>query len=109
MSKVAKTLERVLRGNADANIRFGDLCALLVHLGFAERIRGDHHTFTRDSVTEILNLQPRGSMAKAYQVKQVRGVLTAYGLAGETEVEEPATGEAANEAAGPTAPEESDG
>lgn len=60
MSKVEKTLERVLRGNADTNIRFGDLCALLLHLGFAERVRCDHHIFTRDGVAEILNLQPRG-------------------------------------------------
>ena len=28
MSKVTKTLNRVLRGNADANIGFADLCAL---------------------------------------------------------------------------------
>src|SRR6266851_9002603 len=80
VSKIARTLDRVLRGNADANIRFGDLCALLHHLGFAERIRGDHHIFTRDGVAEILNLQPRGGKAKAYQVKQVRGVIVSYGL-----------------------------
>lgn len=48
MSKVEKTLERVLRGNADTNIRFGDLCAVLSHLGFVERVHGDHHIFTRD-------------------------------------------------------------
>ena len=47
VSRITKTLDRVLRGNADANIRFGDLCALLHHLGFAERIRGDHHIFPR--------------------------------------------------------------
>jgi hypothetical protein len=88
VSKVTKTLHRVLRGNADANIRFGDLCALLHHLGFAERIRGDHHIFSRAGVAEILNLQPRSGKAKAYQVKQVRGVLTSYGLAGEPEAEE---------------------
>jgi hypothetical protein len=69
VSKVTKTLDKVLRGSADANIRFGDLRAMLRHLGFAERIRGDHHIFTRDDVAEILNLQPRGAMAKAYQVK----------------------------------------
>jgi len=85
VSKVTKTLDRVLRGNADANVRFGDLRALLHHFGFAERIRGDHHIFTRDGVAEILNLQPKGGMAKAYQVKQVRGVITSYGLAGTTE------------------------
>jgi len=39
VSKVTKTLDRVLRGNADANIRFGDLCALLHHLSFDERIQ----------------------------------------------------------------------
>ena len=85
VSKILKTLATVLRGNADANIRFAELCALLHHLGFAERIRGDHHIFSREGVEEILNLQPRGSKAKAYQVKQVRGVLTAYGLAPETD------------------------
>jgi hypothetical protein len=87
VSKLTKTLARVLRGNADSNIRFGDLRTLLTHLGFAERIRGDHHIFTRDGVEEILNLQPRDNMAKAYQVKQVRKVLTSHGLAGEEEDE----------------------
>jgi hypothetical protein len=85
VSKVTKTLERILRGNADANIRFGDVCALLAHLGFNERVRGDHHIFTRDGVDEILNLQPRGGKAKPYQVKQVRNLLIAYGLVGEEE------------------------
>lgn len=37
---------------------------------------------------EILNLQPRGSQAKPYQVKQVRGVVVAHGLAGEPEEQE---------------------
>ena len=83
MSKIAKIFERVLRGRADANIRFDDLRTLLTHLGFAERIRGDHHIFTREGIDEILNLQPRGGKAKPYQVKQVRAVLTGYGLAEE--------------------------
>lgn len=109
MSKVEKTLERILRGNADTNIRFGDVCALLSHLGFAERIRGDHHIFTCDGVAEILNLQPRGSKAKAYQVRQVRAVITSYGLAGRSEAEEPETEEDSNEEPGPTAAEEKDG
>src|SRR5437899_1720813 len=98
MSKVAKTLDRVLRGTSDANIRFDDLLALLLHLGFVERVRGDHHILTRDGVPEILNLQPRGSQAKAYQVKQVRGVIVAHGLAGEPVEGPPAEG---SEAEGP--------
>jgi hypothetical protein len=73
----------VLRGSSDAGIRFSDLAALLLRLGFAERIKGSHHIFTRSGADEILNLQPRGSMAKPYQVKQVRGVLVQYRLAEE--------------------------
>jgi hypothetical protein len=34
-------------------------------------------------VAEILNLQPRGAHAKAYQVKQVRHVILKYKLGGE--------------------------
>jgi hypothetical protein len=80
MSKVAKTLQKVLRGNSDANIRFADLRSLLKHLRFEERIRGDHHIFTQDKVAEIINIQPRGGNAKAYQVKQVRGLILSYHL-----------------------------
>jgi len=83
----AKILDRVLRGTSDANIRFDDLRRVLKRLGFEERIRGDHHIFTRDGVEEILNLQPRGSLAKAYQVKHVRNVIVQYRLAEEHDAE----------------------
>ena len=89
MSKVNKTLDRILRGNADANIRFGDLCVLLIHLGFDERVRGGHHIFSREGVVEILNLQALKGKAKPYQVKQVREILKAYGLADDSESDEP--------------------
>ena len=74
---------RVLRGASDASIRFDDLRALLRRLGFAERIRGSHHIFSREGVDEILNLQPRGALATPYQVKQVRRVLVQNKLAEE--------------------------
>jgi hypothetical protein len=110
VSKVTKTLDKVIRGNADANIRFGDLCALLVHLGFTERIRGDHHIFSRDGVAEILNLQPRGGKAKAYQVKQVRDVITSYGLAKDAESHKKSpTKEKSDDATDQTKNEELDG
>jgi hypothetical protein len=83
VGRIEKTLQRVLRGTADASIAFADLCALLRHLGFDERVRGSHHIFTRNDVVEILNLQPRGNQAKPYQVKQVRGAIVAYRLAGD--------------------------
>ncbi|MCL4203584.1 MAG: hypothetical protein KJ000_13860 [Pirellulaceae bacterium] len=100
MVRVEKTLDRVLRGTADASVAFADLCALLRHFGFDERVRGSHHIFTRVDVLEILNLQPRGGQAKPYQVKQVRGVIISYRLAGD--VDEPdndaADGETPDEA-----------
>jgi len=68
-------LDQVLRGTSDSNIEFKKLRTLLKRLGFDERIRGDHYIFTRDGVVEILNLQPIGHNAKAYQVKQVRKVI----------------------------------
>ncbi len=80
MGRYAKLLERILSGRSDANIRFSELVQLLSHLGFAERIKGDHHIFTRDAIEEIVNLQPKGSMAKAYQVRQVRNVILKYRL-----------------------------
>ena len=86
MSRGDKLLLRVLQGTADANIRFSELRQLLVRLGFTERIRGDHHIFTRQGVEEILNLQPRGSSAKPYQVKQVRIVILKYKLGGGEDV-----------------------
>ena len=54
---------------------------MLDRLGFAERVRGDHHIYTRVGVEEILNVQPKGNLAKAYQVKQVREVIIRHELA----------------------------
>lgn len=82
-----KLLDRILRGGNDANIRFEELCKLLSRLGFEERIRGDHHIFTKEGVIEILNLQPRGAQAKPYQVKQVRQIVVKYGLGGGDDAE----------------------
>ena len=69
MSKPAKLLEKILLGNADANIPFDGLCLLLQRLGFQMRVRGSHHIFSCDGVEEILNLQARGASAKNYEVK----------------------------------------
>jgi predicted RNA binding protein YcfA (HicA-like mRNA interferase family) len=85
MVQKAKLLAQVLRGTSDANISFTALCQLLVYLGFEERIRGSHHIFTRDDVTEIINIQPKGSKAKPYQVKQVRNIVLRYNLGDDDE------------------------
>ena len=81
MTQRDKTLEQILRGNADANIRFDELRSLLLSLDFTERTRGSHHVFSKMGVEEQIVLQQRGSKAKAYQVRQVRSVLIKYHLA----------------------------
>ncbi len=80
MSWLNKVLNQILRGSSDANIDFSDLCSLLDVLGFRERVSGSHHIFTRKGVSEIINLQPRGSKAKPYQVRQVRQLIIKYNL-----------------------------
>lgn len=81
MSRPAKTLEKVLRGTSDTSIAFADLRGLLRHLGFEERVKGSHHIFTREGVLEMINLQPKGSKSKPYQVRQVRDIVVRNGLA----------------------------
>jgi hypothetical protein len=73
MSRLSKTLDKILRGSADANVDFNDLRNLLGALGFREHIRGSHHIFTD------------GLQGKSYQVRQVRQLIVKYGL-GESDV-----------------------
>lgn len=80
MGKYDKLLIKLLRGGSDSNIPFAGLCHLMIAFGFVERIRGDHHIFTKKGIDEILNLQPLGSNSKVYQVKQVRNIILKYKL-----------------------------
>lgn len=96
MGRLEKVLSRVLRGTSDRNIEFRDLRWLLRKLDFDERIRGDHHIFAHSQIDEIINLQPKGSKAKPYQVRQVREILTRYGLAGEDDVDDESANEPSN-------------
>ena len=49
-------LEKVLSGLADRNIRFDDIKSLVADFGFACRIKGDHHIYSKEGVAEIINL-----------------------------------------------------
>lgn len=74
-------LNRIITGLSDKNIRFSALIKLISGLGFDERIKGDHHIFTRNNVVEIINIQPlKNGKAKAYQVKQIRSIILKYKL-----------------------------
>ena len=80
MGRHEKTLEQILDGRSDANVRFDDLRSMLLALGFVERTRGSHHVFGKTGIEEQINLQRDGAKAKPYQVKQVRAVILRYNL-----------------------------
>ena len=76
MSKHEKVWQQILSGRSDSNINFNDLVSLLEHRGFRKRHRGGSHViFTKAGVRERITLQPEGSKAKGYQVRQVRAIL----------------------------------
>jgi hypothetical protein len=80
MGKLQKLIQLVLSGQSDGNIGFNELCNLLLKYGFEQRARGSNHIFHKSGVDEIINLQPKGGNAKAYQVKQVRDLMVKYRL-----------------------------
>ena len=82
MSKYDKLLYDIMSGRKDSNISFSDLCKVLTLLGFSVRIKGDHFIYFKDGIDEIINIQPKGNSAKAYQVKQVRNIILKYRLGG---------------------------
>jgi predicted RNA binding protein YcfA (HicA-like mRNA interferase family) len=76
MSKYERIWQRVVSGRADRNIDFNDLVWLLEYKGFEKRHRGGSNViFTKPGVRERITLQPEGSKAKGYQVRQVRTIL----------------------------------
>ncbi len=82
MSQYEKLMLKILLGNQDNNISFSELQKILDVLGFQCRIKGDHFIYTKNDIPEILNIQPKGNKAKAYQVKQIRNIIIKYKLGG---------------------------
>jgi len=81
LGKYAKLMKKILSGNQDGNINFAELVNLLLLLEFQQRTTGgSHHIFYKSGVNEIINIQPKGSEAKPYQVKQIRNIIEKYNL-----------------------------
>jgi len=81
MTKKQKIIEKLLSGESDNNLDFLDLVNLLKKLGFQHRVKGSHNIFYRDSMPEIINIQPLNyNKAKPYQVKQLRNLILKYKL-----------------------------
>lgn len=81
MSTKEKLLLKLLSGKADNNFDFNDLVTILEWLNFDERKTGrSHRIFFRKGINDIINIQPIGSKAKSYQVKQIRELILKYKL-----------------------------
>lgn len=80
MPSIQAIYSDIMSQNKDHNMRFSDIQKLLDALAFSCRIKGDHFIYTRPDIQEIINIQPVGSKAKSYQVRQIRNLLYAYKL-----------------------------
>ena len=72
MDKLKKIQADILQGHKESNIRFSDLQKLLVAMGGRERVKGDHFIYSFAEIEAIINIQPDGKLAKAYQIRQIR-------------------------------------
>lgn len=79
MASDKKILEAVLYGQG--TVSFRDLQHLLLALGFRHaRTSGSHHIYVHPTVTRPLSIQPVGKDAKRYQIRQLRDIITEFGL-----------------------------
>ena len=73
-------LRRLTRG-AVRNVQFSDMIDLIEGFGFRlDRVRGSHHIFVHPDLSEVINIQPAGGQAKAYQIRQFLKVIEEHEL-----------------------------
>ena len=62
-------------------MRFRDFQRILEAFGFKlDRINGSHHQYKHPLANRPLSIQPKGSMAKPYQVDQFLDIVEEFGL-----------------------------
>ena len=76
----ARKAWRLIRSGS-RNIAFDDLVKVAKAFGFVhDRTAGSHHIFNHPGLPGMLNLQPDGSKAKSYQVRQFVKLVEKYRL-----------------------------
>jgi predicted RNA binding protein YcfA (HicA-like mRNA interferase family) len=74
-------LYRSLLDNPRQTIAFRDFVRLIDSYGWQNiRTKGSHRSYAHDDCPELLVIQPKGSDAKPYQVKQFLAYVEEYGL-----------------------------
>ena len=76
-----RRLLRRLYSGAVNNVSFSDFTDLVRGYGFElDRINGSHHIFMHPGIPDILDLQPIGREAKAYQLRQFLRIVAYYNI-----------------------------
>ena len=79
MTKPAKLYARLLASRT--SVRFSDFQRILEAFGFTlDRINGSHHQYKHLLASGPLSVQPKGNMAKPYQIDQFIDMVEEYGL-----------------------------
>jgi predicted RNA binding protein YcfA (HicA-like mRNA interferase family) len=76
-----RMLLRRLALGAVQNVAFADMVNLVKGFGFElARVSGSHHIFSRDGVSQLVNVQNVGGQAKPYQIRQFLRLVEKYDL-----------------------------
>ena len=79
MAKASKVYQQLLESRS--SIPFRDLQRVLEAFGFTlDRINGSHRLYRHPLTSRPLSIQPRGNMAKPYQVDQFLDIVQEFGL-----------------------------
>ena len=79
MVKASKLFQRLVESRS--SMPFRDFHRILEGFGFTlDRISGSHRNYKHPSVPRPLSVQPRGNMAKPYQVDQFLDIVEEFGL-----------------------------
>lgn len=79
MIKPAKLYTRLLESRT--SMKFRDFQRVLEAFGFTlDRINGSHHQYRHPLATRPLSVQPKGNMAKPYQIDQFLDMVEEFSL-----------------------------
>jgi HicA toxin of bacterial toxin-antitoxin, len=79
MAKPAKLYQRLVESRS--SIPFRDFQRILEAFGFTlDRITGSHRQYKHPRASRPLSIQPRGNMAKPYQIDQFLDIVQEFGL-----------------------------
>lgn len=83
MAKWDKFRRKLMSARSDSSLNFSELCRFVEQeLGFIPHPQnsGSHRVYAKVGIPEIIDLQPNGHEAKAYQVRQIRSLIVTHSL-----------------------------